>query len=107
MFKSKEPNVSINTLKSPNPEVSSTFKNSRKNPSTLGMLLGILTQRTIRVICSSWLTSRVQSKIIKKYLASLMILKIELFTASERTKLTHSEYCGQDNDDEFHYFKCA
>lgn len=73
MFKSREHNASTDTLKSPNPHVSSTFKKSKKNPSTLGMLLDMLTQRTIiRVICSSWFTPRVQSKITKKYLASLM-----------------------------------
>jgi hypothetical protein len=73
MFKSREHNASTDTLKSPNPHVSSTFKKSKKNPSTLGMLLDLLTQRTIiRVICSSWFTPRVQSKLTKKYLASLM-----------------------------------
>ena len=54
------------------------FKNPRKNSSTFGMQLDIyiLTQRTIRVICSSWLASGVQSKITEKYLASLTIFKI-------------------------------
>ena len=41
----------------------------------------------------------------EKYFASLTTLNIWFSQLQQEEILTHSEYCGQDNDDKVHYLR--
>ena len=59
--------------------VSLIYKNSKKYSFVLTGQLKVSTHLKIRVICSWWLTSGVQSRMIEKYFASLTFFSIIFF----------------------------
>ena len=66
ILRSRDFNIFCNSLKNPNPDLSSTFKYSKKYSSIFILLFDLFSHRIIKVICSWWFTSGVQSRITKK-----------------------------------------